>query len=89
MITRRRIARVARFYRDRDPKLRNTCFGHRLILGLPSTFGFQLYTEPDVGDYKGWIGMSPPATHPSTAGNEANEGSLYPRHHVLASRTTP
>ena len=33
----------------------------------------------DVGDYKGWIGLSPPAAYPSTVGNEANEGSLKSR----------
>ena len=38
----------------------------------------------DVGEYKGRIGLSPPAAYPSTMGNEANEGNLYPRHHVYA-----
>ena len=31
---------------------------------------------PDVGDYKGRTGLSPPATYPSTVEYEANEGSL-------------
>jgi hypothetical protein len=32
--------------------------------------------NPNVGDYKGRIGLSPPAAYPSTMGHEANEGSL-------------
>ena len=31
---------------------------------------------PDVGDYKGRTGLSPPAAYPSTVGHEANKGSL-------------
>jgi hypothetical protein len=27
-------------------------------------------------EYKGWIGLSPPAAYPLTIGNEANKGSL-------------
>ena len=27
----------------------------------------------NVGDYKGWIGLSPPIAYPSTMGHEANE----------------
>jgi hypothetical protein len=48
-VARRKIAQVARFSMDRDPKLTlplYTYFGHRLILGLPSTSGFQLYVVP-------------------------------------------
>ena len=30
----------------------------------------------DVGDYEGWIGLSPPVAYPSTVEYEANEGSL-------------
>ena len=30
----------------------------------------------DVGDYKRRTGLSPPASYPSTIGNDANEGSL-------------
>jgi hypothetical protein len=37
-----------------------------------------------MGDYKGQIGMSPPATYPSTMEYKANEGNLKPRHHVEA-----
>jgi hypothetical protein len=29
-----------------------------------------------VGEYEGWTGLSPPATYPSTMGNEANEDSF-------------
>jgi hypothetical protein len=29
----------------------------------------------NVEDYKGWIGLSPPATYPSTRGYEVNEGT--------------
>jgi hypothetical protein len=32
--------------------------------------------NPNVGDYEGWIGLSPPAAYPSTVGNEANEDNL-------------
>jgi hypothetical protein len=35
-----------------------------------------------MGDYKGQIGMSPPAAYPSTGGYEANEGNFKRRHHV-------
>ena len=38
----------------------------------------------NMGDYKGWTGLSPPTTYPSTMGNEANEGSFKPRHHIYA-----
>jgi hypothetical protein len=31
---------------------------------------------PNVRDYKGWIGLSPPVAYPSTIEYEANEGSL-------------
>ena len=31
---------------------------------------------PNVGDYEGWIGLSPPTTYPSTVGYKANKGSL-------------
>ena len=37
---------------------------------------FNSTSNPNVGDYEGWIGLSPPATYPSTMGHEANEGSL-------------
>jgi hypothetical protein len=30
---------------------------------------------PNVGDYKGQIGLSPPVTYPSIGGYEANEGT--------------
>ena len=31
---------------------------------------------PNVGDYEGRTGLSPPAAYPSTGGYEANKGSL-------------
>jgi hypothetical protein len=31
---------------------------------------------PNVGEYEGQTGLSPPVVYPSTMGNEANEGSL-------------
>jgi hypothetical protein len=31
---------------------------------------------PNVGDYEGRIGLSPPTAYPSTGGYETNEGSL-------------
>ena len=31
---------------------------------------------PDMEDYEGWIGLSPPFAYPSTMGYKANEGSL-------------
>ena len=31
---------------------------------------------PDVGDYKGWTGLSPPAAYPSTMEYEANKSNL-------------
>jgi hypothetical protein len=40
--------------------------------------------NPNVGDYKGRIGLSPPAAYPSTMGNEVNEGNVKLRHHVYA-----
>jgi hypothetical protein len=39
---------------------------------------------PNVEDCRGRTGLSPPAAYPSTVEYEANEGSLYPRHHVYA-----
>ena len=30
----------------------------------------------NMGAYKGWTGLSPPAAYPSTMGHEANEGIL-------------
>ena len=31
---------------------------------------------PDVGDYKGWTGLSPPAAYPTTMGDKANEDNF-------------
>jgi hypothetical protein len=32
--------------------------------------------NPNVGDYKGQTGLSPPAAYPSTVRNEKNEGNF-------------
>jgi hypothetical protein len=39
---------------------------------------------PNVGDYEGRTGLSPPAAYPSTMEYEANEGNLQSRHHFYA-----
>ena len=44
--------------------------------GLPSDSGLRSTSNPDVGEYKGWIGLSPPTAYPSTMGNKANEYSF-------------
>jgi hypothetical protein len=46
----------------------------QLVCQSMSVYGSTPYL--DMGDYKGWIGLSPPAAYPSTGGYEANEGSL-------------
>ena len=48
--------------------------GAHLICQAIPTYDFTPY--PSVGDYKGRIGLSPPAAYPSTVGYEANKGSL-------------
>ena len=48
-------------------------FGYRSAPGLPSDTGFRSMSNPDVGEYEGWTGLSPPAAYPSIMGNEANE----------------
>jgi hypothetical protein len=48
--------------------------GAHLVCQAISACSSTLY--PNVGDYKGWIGLSPPATYPSAVGHEANEGNL-------------
>jgi hypothetical protein len=41
--------------------------------------------NPNVGDYKGWTGLSPPVTYPDRPwGRVANKGNFKPRHHVYA-----
>ena len=88
-ITRRKIARVARFSRNRDPKLRQLCH-YILTLGTDLYLVYQVplasSSTPylNVGDYKGQTGLSPPTAYPSTMEYEVNEGSLQPRHHVYA-----
>ena len=42
---------------------------YQVILAYGST------SNPDVGDYKGWIELSPPVAYPSTVGSEANKGN--------------
>ena len=37
---------------------------------------------PNVGDYKGRTGLSPPAAYPSTVEYGANEDNQQSRHHV-------
>jgi hypothetical protein len=41
---------------------------------------------PNIGDYKGQIGLSSPATYPSTMGYKANEGNMQLRQQVYANR---
>ena len=43
-----------------------------------------LHEYPNVEDYEGWTGLSPPAAYPSTVEYKANECSLYPRHQAYA-----
>ena len=53
-----------------------------LVCQALSTYSSTPY--PNVGDYKGRTGLSPLVAYPSTVEFEANEGSLYSRHHVYA-----
>ena len=48
--------------------------GEHLVCQALPAYGSTL--DPNVGDYKGRIGLSPPTAYPSTVGNEANKGSL-------------
>jgi hypothetical protein len=48
--------------------------GLYLVCQAPPACSSTLY--PNMGDYKGWIGLSPPAAYPLTGGYEANKGSL-------------
>jgi hypothetical protein len=41
---------------------------------------------PNVGDYKGWTGLSPPSAYPSTGGTVISEGSRVRRHHACVQR---
>ena len=50
----------------------------QVILAYGST------SNPNMGDYKGRTGLSPPAAYPSTVGNEANKGNFELRHRVYA-----
>jgi hypothetical protein len=67
--------------KDRKTLLLLTYFGHQLTPGLPSDTELGYMSNPNVGEYEGRTGLSPPAAYPSTMGNEVNEGS---RHHVYA-----
>ena len=46
---------------------------HLVSQVMPATSSM---SYPNVEDYKGWIGQSPPTAYPSTVGHMANEGSL-------------
>ena len=46
---------------------------HLVCQAIPA-YGSTPY--PNMRDYEGWIGLSPPVAYPSTVGYEANEGSL-------------
>ena len=48
--------------------------GYHLVCQAMPAYSSTLY--PDVGDYEGRIGLSPPTVYPSTVEYEANEGSL-------------
>ena len=52
--------------------------------GLPaSARDFKTPTQyPNVGDYKGRTGLSPPTAYPSTGGTVVFEGSRAPEHHA-------
>ena len=51
-------------------------FGHRIALVGQVMPASSSMPYPNMGDYKGWTGMSPPVAYPSTMGYKANEGSL-------------
>ena len=48
--------------------------GLHLVCQVIMAYGSMPY--PNMEDYKGWIGLSPPTAYPLTDGYEANEGSL-------------
>ena len=48
--------------------------GLQLVCQAIPVYSSMLY--PDVGDYKGRTGLSPPTSYPSTIEYETNEGSL-------------
>ena len=59
--------------------------------GLPASVrDFKTPTQyPNVGDYKGWRGLSPPTAYPSTGGTIISEGSRVPKHHARVQRNYP
>jgi hypothetical protein len=52
--------------------------------GLPASMrDFKTPTQyPDVGNYKGWTGLSPSATYPLTVGYHHTKGSCAPEHYA-------
>jgi hypothetical protein len=48
--------------------------GSHLVCQAKPAYSSTSYS--DVGDYKGWTGLSPPVVYPSTMEYEANKGSL-------------
>jgi inosine-uridine nucleoside N-ribohydrolase len=51
-------------------------FGHQLIPSLLGTAACSSTSNPDVEEYKGHTGLSPPTVYPSTVKSEANEGNF-------------
>jgi len=50
--------------------------GTRVHLVCQAMLAYSSTPNPNMGDYKGWIGLSSPVAYPSTMGNEVNECSL-------------
>jgi hypothetical protein len=50
--------------------------GTELQLVCQSLLAYNSMPYPNLGDYKGRTGLSPPTAYPSTMGYEANKGSL-------------
>ena len=50
--------------------------GTGLQLVCQSILACSFTSYPDMGDYEGRIGLSPPTAYPSTMEYKANEGSL-------------
>ena len=48
--------------------------GLHLVCQAMLTYSSMPY--PNMGDYEGWTGLSPPAAYPTTMEYKANEGSL-------------
>ena len=57
--------------------------GTGLLLVCQEYLAISPTPNPNVGDYEGRIGLSPPATNPDRPlGRDANKGNLKPRNHV-------